>query len=105
MIRKIGEFTASEDIEQDVEWEITSKRSGKPMLRGRRTITKSGAIKVTKQGETYPGLKPLTGFEVDPRTLELRAIPDSQMPLYPRGWGMKGFAADDPEFTKLEDKK
>ena len=106
MIRKIGEFTESEDIEQLVEWEITTKRpnAARHVLNGQTVVTKTGAIKVTPIGETYPGLMPLMGFEIaNPDPLELRRIVESKMPKLPRGWGLKGYNLQDPEFIKLND--
>lgn len=108
MLRESDGSPQIESVNQTVEWEVTLKNSeGKDLrLVGQRVLSQSGVVLVTKRGEFYVRLLPLTGFRVmDAEIPDARELPSDEMPELLRGWQKRRHNEDAVPFQKLRDRE
>jgi hypothetical protein len=108
MLRKIG-ATARGAIQQTVEWEVILKDNRNAECDryvGEFLVSETGAVTNCELGRRYPGLVPLTGFEiVRDATPEIRPLERDQVPDLLRGWFRAARGQSPMALTKLRDRE
>ena len=106
MVRKVGPFENSEAVAINVSCEILIKNAAGTefKLASARKIRSTGSVRVADNGESYPGLVPLTGFRVT--DLEKPAgvlLEEKELPELLRGWDRRSPDKNVKVFGKLRD--